>query len=81
MVLMVGAVASGFLAIRRARRAANPSVILVACEAVGVGMLMGAMFADRLWTKSFWLLWVVLAWTISSERRAAEEGRSGSTPA
>jgi O-antigen ligase len=81
VLLMMGAVASGFLAILKARRGANPSVTLVACEAVGVGMLMGAIFADRLWTKSFWLLWVVLAWTVSSERQVAEENGSASRTA
>jgi O-antigen ligase len=76
VLLVLAAVGSGFLAIQRARKAGHRSITLTACEAIGVGMLAGAIFSDRLWAKSFWLLWILLAWTVSSETRAAEQERS-----
>jgi O-antigen ligase len=76
MVLLLAALGSGFLAVQRARSAGHRSITLVACEAVGVGMLIGGLFADRLWSKSFWLLWILLTWAISSEGRPDEDGES-----
>jgi hypothetical protein len=48
----------------------------VACEGIAVGMMAGALFSDRLWSKSFWLLWILLAWTISSEHAETERSTS-----
>jgi hypothetical protein len=34
---------------------------LIACEAAACGMLMASFFLGLLWTKPFWIAWVLLA--------------------
>jgi O-antigen ligase len=70
LVLMLTAIGSGLLAVRRARRAGQGSVALSALEAACIGTLMTGMFADILWTKSFWLAWILLTWTMYAEERS-----------
>jgi O-antigen ligase len=70
LAMMLAAIASGLLAVRRARSAGHRSVILSALEAACIGTLMSGMFADTLWRKSFWLAWILLAWAMYSEKRA-----------
>ena len=44
------------------------SIALNALEAACVGVLMAGLFADNLFTKSFWLAWILLAWAMYSEK-------------
>jgi O-antigen ligase len=76
LVLLLVAVASGFLAMRRIARAGHRDILVVACEAVLVAMLTGILFGDRLWTKSFWLAWILLPWAVSSAPRSGEREES-----
>jgi hypothetical protein len=80
MLLLLAAVGSTFLATWRARRAGHQGIVLVACEAVAVGMLTGAMFSDRLWSKSFWLVWILSTWAVYCEK-PFEKDAGSSAPA
>jgi hypothetical protein len=53
-------------------------VLLLALEAACVGMLVSAFFGDRLWSKVFWLPWILLTWATYSAREA-EPDRSESS--
>jgi O-antigen ligase len=70
LAMMFAAIASGLLAVRRARSAGHGSIVLSALEAACIGTLMSGMFADTLWRKSFWLAWILLTWAMYSEKRA-----------
>jgi O-antigen ligase len=76
LALMLAAVASHFLAVWRARRAGHGGLALAATEAAAFGMLSGAMFGDRVWTKTIWLTWTLLTWAIYCERRPSETPRA-----
>jgi O-antigen ligase len=69
LALMLAAIASGLLAVQRARSAGHGSTVLSALEAACIGTLVSGMFADTLWRKSFWLAWILLTWTMYSEKR------------
>jgi O-antigen ligase len=68
LVLLVTAIACHFLAMRGIGRRSVHGVVLSALEAGAVGVLAGAFFADRLVSKAFWLVWILLAWAISNAR-------------
>jgi O-antigen ligase len=70
LVLMLAAMSSEFLAARRARRAGHRGVVFAAVEAACVGTLASNLFADYMWTKSFWLVWILLTWTILADRQS-----------
>lgn len=42
----------------------RPPMPIVAVEATAYAMLLAAMFLDVLWSKSFWLLWMLLAMSL-----------------
>ena len=44
-------------------RAGKPNPWLVACEAAGWSIITAAMFAHLFWEKSFWLLWIMVAFS------------------
>jgi O-antigen ligase len=71
VVLLLAAIAGGLFALWRLRRSGHHSITLAVCEAIAIGMLVSAMFGDRLWSKSFWLLWILLNWSVSVESREA----------
>jgi O-antigen ligase len=64
LAMMLAAIASSLLAVWRFRSAGHDSI--VAC----IATLMAGMLGDILWTKSFWLAWILLTWAMSSEKRA-----------
>jgi O-antigen ligase len=70
LTLLLAAIATSLLAVRRARSAGHGSVALSALEAVCIGTLIGGMFGDSLWTKSFWQVWILLTWATYSETRS-----------
>ena len=72
LAMMLAAIASGLLAVWRVRSAGHGSIALSALEAACIGTLMSGMFGDILWTKSFWLAWILLAWAMYSEKRAGD---------
>jgi O-antigen ligase len=51
--------------VRRNNRAqaGKPNPWLVACEAAGWSILTSAMFAHLFWEKTFWLLWIMVAFS------------------
>ena len=65
-VLMLAALFEHFLAARRARIAGRDGTILTAAEAACFGIVTTAFFGDTLWTKPFWLAWMILIWSINS---------------
>jgi O-antigen ligase len=73
LVLMLAALSSEFLAARRARSTGHRGVVLAAVEAACLGTLASNVFADYLWTKSFWLVWILLTWAILADRQPNEE--------
>ena len=70
--MMLAAIGSGLLAVWRTRSAGQGSILLSALEAACIGTLMSGMFADILWTKTFWLAWILLTWAMHSEKRSGE---------
>jgi len=66
LVLMLAALFEHFLAARRARIAGRDGTILTAAEAACFGIVTTAFFGDTLWTKPFWLAWMILIWSINS---------------
>jgi len=70
LAMMLAAIASALLAVRRVSSAGEASIVLSALEAACIGTLMSGMFADILWKKSFWLPWILLTWAMYSEKRA-----------
>jgi O-antigen ligase len=72
LAMMLAAIASGLLAVRRARSAGHGSIALSALEAGCIGTLMGCMFGDIVWTKLFWLAWILLTWAMYSAERAGD---------
>jgi O-antigen ligase len=65
LVLLLAALGTYLWTLRKATRE-NAGVLLPAIEAAAFGILAGAFFADRLWSKSFWLLWILVTWAIHS---------------
>lgn len=76
LALILCAIASQFLALQRERRRGAGGLALAAVEAAALGMLTGAMFADRTWSKTFWFVWTLMTWAIY-----AAETRYNSAPA
>jgi O-antigen ligase len=70
LALMLAAISSALLAVRRARRAGQGSVALSALEAACIGTLTSAVFFDSLWTKMFWLPWILLTWVMCNSTRS-----------
>jgi O-antigen ligase len=75
LALMLAALASHLLAARGIKATSMEGVILAAIVAACFGALVGAFFADRLWSKHFWLPWILLTWAI----RLAREPQGSST--
>jgi O-antigen ligase len=67
VVMLLAAIGSGLLAVRRIRLAGRSSIAVSALEAACIGTLVSALFVDVLWTKSFWLVWILLSWAMHSE--------------
>jgi O-antigen ligase len=70
LVLLLIAIAGPFMAMRGIRRNSTAGVVLSAIEAGAIGVMAGAFFADRLVSKSFWLVWILLTWAIGNARDA-----------
>jgi O-antigen ligase len=70
LAMMLAAMVSGLLALWRARSAGHSSIVLSALEAAYIGTLALCVFGDILWTKTFWMAWILLTWAIYSEKRA-----------
>jgi O-antigen ligase len=80
VALMLAAIASSFLAVQRTRRAGHGSIALSALEAACIGVLASSMFGDTLWTKSFWLAWILLTWAMHVEKRTREPSGDALVP-
>jgi O-antigen ligase len=68
LAMMLAAVASGLLAVRRARSRGHDSIVLSALEAACIGLLVLCMFGDLLWRKVFWLAWILLTWAMYADQ-------------
>jgi O-antigen ligase len=64
LVLMLAALASHFLAARGLRRFGLDGVLVSAIEAGCVGIMAVSFFGERLWTKVFWVPWILLVWAV-----------------
>jgi O-antigen ligase len=69
LTVMLTAVTSHFLAIRRVR---TREVTLVALEAACFGMMGLAIVGEELFAKPFWLAWILLSWAVSRGSSAEE---------
>jgi O-antigen ligase len=70
LAMMLAAMVSSLLAVWRVRSSGQGSVVLSALEAACVGLLISSVFGDILWTKMFWMAWILLTWAIYSEKSA-----------
>jgi hypothetical protein len=70
LVLMLVAVGCHLFSAQRAWRTGQGGVTLAALEAGCFGLVVGGLFGEVLWTKTFWLALTLLTWAIHSERRA-----------
>jgi O-antigen ligase len=68
LLLMV--IAAHLLAVRKARQNGYDGYVLVAMEAACVSTVVGAIFSDVMWTKPFWLGWILLIWATSCAERS-----------
>jgi O-antigen ligase len=69
LTVMLAAIASHFLAIRRVRKR---EVTLIALEAACFGMMGLAIVGEELFAKPFWLSWILLNWAVSRASNAEE---------
>jgi O-antigen ligase len=72
LILMLAALGSHFVAAWRARKTGQGGVVLTALEAGSFGMLTSVMFGDMLWTKVFWLVWILLIWATYCETQSGQ---------
>jgi O-antigen ligase len=67
ILLLIIAVRSQFFGERSKRDKAiqvgKPNIWVVACEAAGWSIMTSAMFAHLFWEKSFWFLWIMVAFS------------------
>jgi hypothetical protein len=76
-VLLLTAIAGHFLAMRGIWRGSTAGIVLSAVEAGAIGVLAGAFFADRLVSKSFWLVWILLTWATATARESQQGDQPG----
>jgi exopolysaccharide production protein ExoQ len=69
LAMMLAAIVSGLFAVRRARSSGHGSIPLAALEAACIGTLITGLFLESLFTKSFWMPWILLNWAMYSEKR------------
>jgi O-antigen ligase len=62
LVLMFAAVTSHLSGVHRSMATAGNDVVLCAVEAASLGILIIAFFADSLWEKYVWLIWILSTW-------------------
>jgi O-antigen ligase len=72
LAMMLAAIASGFFAVWRARSSGDNSIALAALEAACIGELITGFFLSSLFTKSFWMPWILVTWAMYSEKRSNE---------
>jgi O-antigen ligase len=73
LMLLLAAIACQLWAARRARNS-DPAIFVVrSVEAACYGLLATAFFSNILWTKFFWLPWILLAWGV--QQRDSSEPR------
>ena len=70
LVLMLAAIGSDLLAVQRARKAGHGGLPWQHSKPACFGLLAAGMFADVIWSKSFWLGWTLLTWAIHCERQS-----------
>jgi O-antigen ligase len=68
LVLLIAAIVSHLSTASRLGRGSPGRMTLYAAEAACVGILAASFFGDRLWSKGFWMVWLLLAWTVRLAR-------------
>jgi O-antigen ligase len=64
LLLMLLAFKDHVAALRDAWKAHARNILLPGLEAACLGTLILAFFADNIWTKDFWLPWILLSWAV-----------------
>jgi O-antigen ligase len=80
LALMVVALASNLVLAARLRGAqSGAGIALTAIEAAAFGRLVHAFFGESLRTKTFWLIWILLAWAtqLAQEKSTGTPRREG----
>jgi len=77
LAMMLAAAGGHLLSVRRVRRAGNKEIILAALEGACFGVLALSLFADLLWTKFFWLPWILVTWAMSCDRQEKDAAFRG----
>lgn len=75
LLLILAALGGHFAGARMARKAGRDTVALAALEAACVGMLVVSMFGDEVWTKQFWLPFILLMWAAYVPRQPDDVSR------
>jgi O-antigen ligase len=61
-------------------RAGKPNIWLVACEAAGWSIMTSGMFAHLFWEKSFWFLWIMVAFSTQLYKNSFQNGDKSHHP-
>jgi O-antigen ligase len=62
LVFLLAAVVSHLRIVKRPNEGMSQAVLPAVCEAACFGFLVVAFFGDPLWTKAFWLPWILTVW-------------------
>jgi O-antigen ligase len=72
LVLMLAALGSQVFGVYKARKLGHGGIVLAALEAAFLGTLTHAIFGIQIWTKTFWLILILLTWATSYQRQSDE---------
>ena len=80
LVLILAVLAGHLFALRRARKAGRAGLAAAALEAACFAALALSMFGDEVWTKQFWLPWILLTWATYFPRELHEVSNTHAVP-
>jgi O-antigen ligase len=77
LVLMLMALGAHLWAVHRARGLGSAKFATRAAEAACYGLLATSFFSDVMWTKFFWLPWIILAWGVQQQEGSGAKTEIG----